>query len=61
MNMFIYQYRNFFFFQILDLCEYLIEFYSLYSGYVVLILERKFFMYSIYILYLFFVEDQFKV
>lgn len=61
MNMFIYQYRNFFFFQIFDLCEYLIEFYSLYSGYVVLILERKFFMYSIYILFLFVVEDQFKV
>lgn len=61
MNMFIHQHRNLFFSQILDLCEYLIEPYSLYSGYAVLILERKFFMHSTYISFSFVAEDQFKV
>lgn len=61
MNMFIHQHRNLFFSQILDLCEYLMEPYSLYSGYAVLILERKFFMHSTYISFSFVAEDQFKV
>lgn len=61
MNMFIHQHRNLFFSQILDLCEYLMEPYSLYSGYAVLILERKFFMHSTYISFSFLAEDQFKV
>lgn len=64
MNMFIHQHRNLFFSQILDLCEYLMEPYSLYSGYAVLILERKSSMHSTYISYIsfsFVAEDQFKV
>lgn len=61
MNMFIHQHQNLFFSQILDLCEYLIEPYSLYSGYAVLILERKSFMHSTYISFSFLAEDQFKV
>lgn len=61
MNMFIHQHRNLFFSQILDLCEYLMKPYSLYSGYAVLILERKFFMHSTYISFSFVAEDQFKV
>lgn len=41
MNMFIHQHRNLFFSQILDLCEYLIEPYSLHSGYEVLIWKEN--------------------